>query len=105
MITIYQINPDLDTNNVIFMPYDFAYSDGKTFNFSPYDIVWEEEGRYWENLDEIYEEFNLNRPENFKGHSLSVSDVVQVNNEPNIGDGYYYCDSLGWKKLDYGTIK
>ena len=46
-------------------------------------------------LDDIYEIFNLRIPSDFKGHSMSVSDVVGC-------DGvYYYCDSFGWKKLDW----
>lgn len=46
-------------------------------------------------LDDIYEIFNLRIPSDFKGHSLSVSDVVRVDNK------YYYCDSFGWKELDW----
>lgn len=43
-------------------------------------------------LDKIFEQFNLRHPEDFKGHSLSVSDVVILDNE------IYFCDSIGWKK-------
>ena len=50
-------------------------------------------------LDDIYEIFNLNRPSDFKGHSLSVSDVVRFD------DKYFYCDSFGWKELDWGKEK
>ena len=32
----------------------------------------------------------------FEGHSMSVSDVVKT------PDGFFYCDSFGWKKLDWG---
>ena len=46
-------------------------------------------------LDDIYYIFNERRPDDFEGHSLSVSDVIKV------PDGYYYCDSFGWKKLDW----
>lgn len=46
-------------------------------------------------LDDIYEIFNISRPDDFKGHSLSVSDVVRCD------DKYYYCDSFGWKELDW----
>ena len=44
-------------------------------------------------LDKIFEQFNLHHPEDFKGHSLSVSDVVILDNE------IYFCDSIGWKKV------
>lgn len=46
-------------------------------------------------LDDIYEIFNLSIPSDFKGHSMSVSDVVRFD------DKYYYCDSFGWKELDW----
>lgn len=44
-------------------------------------------------LEQIFEKFNLNHPEDFHGHSLSVSDVVILDNE------IYFCDSFGWKKV------
>lgn len=44
-------------------------------------------------LDEIFEQFNLRHPEDFRGHSLSVSDVVIMDNE------IYFCDSFGWVKV------
>ena len=48
-------------------------------------------------LDSAYMEFNLDRPEDFNGHSLSVSDVVVI-----YSDGKkhcYYVDSVGFKEL------
>lgn len=45
-------------------------------------------------LDSIYTTFNVHRPKEFTGHSLSVSDVV------HLGDEWWYCDPYGWKKLD-----
>ena len=45
-------------------------------------------------LERLFEIFNINHPADFRGHSLSVSDVVEL-------DGVkYYCDSHGWVKLD-----
>ena len=44
-------------------------------------------------LEQLFEIFNIRRPEDFKGHSLSTSDVVQL------GDKYYFCDSVGWKDI------
>jgi hypothetical protein len=51
-------------------------------------------------LEDIYMIFNLNHPEDYRGHSLSVSDIVSVVGYKEIEDGYYFCDSFGWKKLD-----
>jgi hypothetical protein len=42
----------------------------------------------------LWREFNVNHPADFRGHSLSVSDVVQL------GDRYYYCQSIGWKMIE-----
>lgn len=44
-------------------------------------------------LDSLFVKFNINHPEDFRGHSLSVSDVVYVNDE------YWFCDDYGWKKI------
>ena len=97
MIKIYQINPDRDINKVMFMPYKFV----KEFDFSIYDEVWSgDEPDGCDSLDGIFEVFNLNHPQDFKGHSLSVSDIVQIDSSDQERNGYYYCDSFGWKKLD-----
>ena len=48
-------------------------------------------------LEDIYARFNLNRPEDFHGHSLSVSDVVVLNRDGQVRS--YYTDSFGFKEL------
>lgn len=58
-----------------------------------FDLQSEKEIR----LDDIFEIFNISRPDDFYGHSLSVSDVVGYKGE------YWYCDSFGWKKLDWNS--
>lgn len=95
MIKIFQINKDKDKNNAKFMPFGWT-----EFDFSAYDEVWSgEEPDGCDDLDGIYEVFNLYHPEDFTGHSLSVSDIVQIIGSDNSSDGYYYCDSAGWVKL------
>ena len=44
-----------------------------------------------------FEKFNLRRPEDFKGHSLSMSDLVEVSNETKTR--LYYCDMTGWVRI------
>ena len=44
-------------------------------------------------LEELFDMFNVRRPEDFKGRSMSVSDIVEVD-----GDNYY-CDAVGWVKF------
>ncbi len=48
-------------------------------------------------LDSLYTKFNVERPENFKGHSLSVSDVIVVNDEH--GKTAWFVDSFGFTQL------
>ena len=48
-------------------------------------------------LDKLYEKFNLNRPGDFGGHSLSVSDIVAIKQDGHVS--YYYCDSIGFQEL------
>lgn len=45
-------------------------------------------------LESIFEMFNIKRPEDFTGHSMSVSDIVRIDAD------YYYVDHIGFKKLD-----
>ena len=44
-------------------------------------------------LEHLFYIFNINHPKDFKGHSLSVSDVVELDGKK------YYCDSAGWQEL------
>jgi len=69
------------------------------FNFQDYKQVYEGETNLDEKFDDItildnlFTKFNLNHPEDFHGHSLSVSDVVIL------GDKMYFCDNFGWKEI------
>lgn len=48
-------------------------------------------------LESVFEKFNLDRPEDFKGHSLSVSDIVAI--RENGAVSCYYCDSTCFQEL------
>ena len=67
------------------------------FDINDYEIVYEgdiESKNSYEALEKLFEIFNIRHPEDFHGHSLSVSDVVEL-------DGInYYCDNTGWVKLE-----
>lgn len=96
MIKIFQINIDKDKNNNKFMAYDWI----KEFDFSIYDKVFEGVVPRDCTLDGIYEIFNIAHPSDYIGHSLSVSDIVQIIELDNEEEGFYYCDLFGWKKLE-----
>ena len=91
---IYQINPDKDTNRVLFLGYDeieeVAHSQ---FDPSIYDKVFD--GDIPEtDLEDIFYRFNTTGHPEFRGHSLSVSDIVVNDN------GTFFCDNIGWTKLE-----
>ena len=67
--------------------------DGKV-NRNNYEKVYEGEFESGD-LEELFTMFNLNHPVDFRGHSMSTSDVVVLEGQP------YYCDSFGWEKIDW----
>ena len=48
-------------------------------------------------LENVFTEFNISRPEDFSGHSLSVSDIVALKDSE--GTIYYYVDDFGFRQL------
>ena len=91
---IYQLKDN--KNTYLFMHYDFASTHG--LNIKDYELVYEgdidpECRSYLGVLEEIFEIFNIRRPVDFRGHSLSVSDVVWLDGK------YNYCDFAGWESL------
>lgn len=71
-------------------------------NAQHYNIVYTDALPVFQNihvfLESIYSRFNIDRPEDFKGHSLSVSDIVAIRQAGVVS--CYYCDSIGFQKLD-----
>ena len=66
-------------------------------SISDYDLVYEGTLSDTDTLEIIYEQFNINRPEDFKGHSLSVSDVVVI--EQGGQQQAHFVDSIGFKDV------
>ena len=95
---IYQIQADTrERANLMFMASDQAAALGGIHREN-YQRTYTGEAKAGTDsqqaLDGIYTAFNVQRPKEFTGHSLSVSDVV------HLGDEWWYCDPYGWKKLD-----
>ena len=66
------------------------------FNFKDYELVYEGDIKVeetYETLEDLFKIFNVDRPADFKGHSLSVSDIVELDGK------YYYCDNVGWTDI------
>ena len=83
------------------MNYDLAIKYG-VIESGDYEVVFEGKVRA-DNLEDIYEIFNFDDTENyegeFKGHSLSISDVIEVISGQKIRSGFYFVDNIGFKKL------
>lgn len=90
-IKIYQIKE----NKRELMFFDYKTAKEKGLFLADYELVYECERPEDYNTEDLYTEFNINRPEDFKGHSLSVSDIVEF------GEGnLLYCDKIGWVTVD-----
>ena len=92
-------NIDVMKDEKLFVSWDDLNKYSK-FDISQYKKVYEGEVTemtdLFHMLESIFEKFNLQHPYDFHGHSLSVSDVVNV-------DGInYYCDSYGWVNTETG---
>ena len=68
-----------------------------TPNISSYDSVYKGTLEPGMTLDSLFDKFNVDRPEDFKGHSLSVSDVIAVTDEH--GKTAWFVDSIGFTQL------
>lgn len=99
---IYQIKGGDETRNIRFEPMKRLAEQGLKPEFENYNKIYEgntsalhvyEENNISNKLEAVFEKFNIDRPEDFKGHSLSVSDVVVME------DKAYYVDSVGFQPL------
>lgn len=105
-ITIYQINDKRDVNNVAFRSYNFTQTRQRVSGVESviYDKIYTYNNPV-RNLEEVYYIFNQKHPDDFRGHSLSVSDVVEVSGLPDVSDGFYFCDTVGFRKVDFDPSK
>ena len=101
-IKIYQINLERDANNVAFMghPETVKFQKSDRIDGSIYDLVYEGDVPCT-TLEEIYQMFNINHPTDFTGHSLSISDVVQIKEGSNNDPTFYFCDRIGFEKIHF----
>ena len=94
---IYQITERDPEHNYRFMGLDYVQKKGMTVSRADYDLIYAAPLTEKDTLDGIYERFNIQRPADFTGHSLSVSDVVVLNDGSTIKA--YYVDSIGFAEL------
>ena len=94
---IYQITARDPEHDYRFMGLDYVEKKGITVTRADYDLIYAAPLTDMDTLDGIYERFNIQRPADFTGHSLSVSDVVVLNDGSTVKA--YYVDSIGFAEL------
>ena len=80
-----------------FMSWKFAAKNG--FSIRDYEKVYDGEKDGTISLESMFAIFNTERPADFKGHSLSMSDIVAVKSDEDKDWHYHYCDSFGWADI------
>ena len=97
---IYQVNRD-DPQNVRFMNLDWLQSHNLAVDRNNYDLIYTAplhgSGSTMEQLETLYEQFNLQKPVDFHSPSLSVSDIVAIKKDGKVS--CHYCDSVGFTEI------
>lgn len=97
---IYQLPDGEKYHGIRFESKEQLEKDEVQLNHEDYELVYEGEIDDFKGnatLETIYTQFNTNHPEDFKGHSLSVSDVIVISVDGN--DTAYFCDSMGFTEM------
>ena len=95
--SIYQLKRGDETRDLRFEPYDRLIATGHSVDAANYDLIYTADLTPDMTLGSIWETFNIDHPKDFKGHSLSVSDVVVLHQ--NGQDTAHYVDSIGYKEV------
>ena len=97
---IYQVSRD-DPQNVRFMNLDWLKSHNISIDRSNYDLIYtaplRESGTVPEQLEKLYQQFNLEKPVDFHSPSMSVSDIVAIRQDGKVS--CHYCDSVGFTQI------
>ena len=90
-----------DPQNVRFMNLDWLQSHNLAVDRSNYDLIYTAplngSGSTMEQLETLYEQFNLQKPVDFHSPSLSVSDIVAIKQDGKVS--CHYCDSVGFTEI------
>ena len=95
--SIYQLKRGDETRDLRFEPYDRLIVTGHSVDAANYDLIYTADLTPDMTLGSIWETFNIDHPKDFKGHSLSVSDIVVLHQ--NGQDTAHYVDSIGYKEV------
>ena len=95
--SIYQLKGGNETLDYRFEPLDSIHRNGLSVKPENYELVYEAPLTEKDNLESIYTRFNVDRPADFTGHSLSVSDIVVLHQGGK--DTAHYCDRAGFSEV------
>ena len=95
--SIYQLKQGDETRDFRFEPYDRLQAAGNAVDKSNYELVYSAELTPGTSLEDIYTRFNIDHPKDFKGHSLSVSDIVVLHQ--NGENTAHYVNSIGFQNV------
>ncbi len=95
---IYQLKPGPKARNLMFADMETAKKiSGREIDFGAYELVYQDKLPQGVWLDDLYAKFNLDKPKDFYGHSLSVSDIIVIMKGGM--EKAYYVDSIGFKQI------
>ena len=94
---IYQVNRKGAGRDYAFLSFDSLRSKGKVPERTEYQLVYSDILGADENRDSLFTKFNIAHPDDFTGHSLSVSDIILIkrNGKVNVS----YVDMIGYVPL------
>ena len=95
--SIYQLKRGDETRDLRFEPYDRLQATGHAVDRANYELIYTASLAPDTSLEDIYTRFNIDHPADFKGHSLSVSDIVVLHQ--NGKDTAHYVDSIGYREV------
>ena len=94
---IYQLARGDATRDLRFEPYDRLQATGHTVDRANYELIYTAPLTADITLNSIWEKFNIDHPKDFKGHSLSISDIVVLHQ--NGENTAHYIDSIGFQNV------
>ena len=99
---IYQLKDDEDLREYQFSDSEYLKNHGMYVDRENYNRVYRGRLKENETLEDIYERFNENHPQDFHGHSLSVGDIVAVKQDGKITANFV--DTVGFTEIPDFTL-
>ncbi len=98
---VYQLRDDRDTAGILYLNRNRLHTIGRDVEYDNYAAVYSgtlsEDESLMKNLDDIYMRFNVDKPQNYEGRSLSVSDIIAIKRDGVVS--CHYVDSVGFSDI------